>query len=167
MSAGIWLLSAALATWGTPRQAILILVIGGMFIFPFTSLVLRLTGGRASLPAGHPMNYLAMQIAFTVPLMLPLVGAATLHRLTWFYPSFMIVVGAHYLPFTFLYGTRLFIGLCAVLVGGGLAFGLWMPGSFAVGGWLTSVALIIADAVGRVQVGRERAALALQLVGTQ
>ncbi len=38
---------------------------------------------------------------------LPLVAAATLYRLGWFYPAFMIVLGAHYFPFAFLYGLRL------------------------------------------------------------
>lgn len=40
------------------------------------------------------MNGLAVQIAFTVPFSLPLVAAATLYRLNWFYPAFMIGVGA-------------------------------------------------------------------------
>lgn len=34
VSGVLWLGSAALATWGTPRQAILLLVVGGFFIFP-------------------------------------------------------------------------------------------------------------------------------------
>jgi hypothetical protein len=40
------------------------LVVGGMFIFPLTQLLLRLMGRPASLPKGHPMNVLAMQITF-------------------------------------------------------------------------------------------------------
>ena len=77
------LLSAALATWSTPRRAILLLVVGGFFIFPLTQFLLRLMHRPASLPPGHPFNGLAMQVAFTLPLGLPLVGAAALHRLDW------------------------------------------------------------------------------------
>jgi len=38
------------------------------------------TGRPASLPKGHPMNALAMQVAFAVPLSLPLIGSVTLNR---------------------------------------------------------------------------------------
>jgi hypothetical protein len=41
----LWLASAVAATSGTARQAILILVVGGFFIFPLTTLGLRLLGG--------------------------------------------------------------------------------------------------------------------------
>ena len=38
VSGAIWLLSAALGTWASPRMAILVLVVGGVFIFPLTQL---------------------------------------------------------------------------------------------------------------------------------
>jgi hypothetical protein len=156
VSGALWFASAALGTWGAPRQAILMLVIGGFFIFPLTWLSLRLTGHKAQLQPGNPLNQLAMQVAFTLPLTLPVVGAATLYQLDWFYPSFMIVLGAHYLPFTFLYGMPLFIGLCAALVGAGVALGMWGPDSFPAGGWVTGGVLVVAGIVGRVQVSREQ-----------
>jgi hypothetical protein len=81
-----------------------VLVVVGIFIFPMTQLLLRLIARPVSLPKGHPMNALAMQVAFVLPLSLPLVFAATAYRETWFYPAFMIALGAHYLPFIFLYG---------------------------------------------------------------
>jgi hypothetical protein len=54
VSSAIWLASAALATWSTPRAAISTLVFGGFFIFPATLLLLRLTGGPASPTKGSP-----------------------------------------------------------------------------------------------------------------
>lgn len=155
VSSCLWLAAAALGTWGTPRQAIVTLVVGGFFIFPLTWVGLRLTGHPARTRPGNPLKQLAVQVAFTLPLVLPLVGAATLHRLDWFFPSFMIALGAHYLPFTFLYGMKLYAGLCAVLVAGGLTLGLWGPASFALGGWVTGVVLLAAALLGRIAVGRE------------
>ena len=35
--------------------------------------------------------------------------AAALYETNWFYPAFMVIIGAHYLPFSHLYGMRLFI----------------------------------------------------------
>ena len=75
-----------------------VLVLLGIFIFPMTQLLLRLMRRPASLPKGHPMNALAMQVAFVLPLSLPLVFAAAAYRQNWFYPAFMIALGAHYLP---------------------------------------------------------------------
>jgi hypothetical protein len=110
-------------------------VVGGALLFPTLLVVLRLLGGPAGLPKGHPMNELGMQVAFVAPLAMAAAGGATLHRLDWFYPAFMVVVGAHYLPFTFLYGMREFAVLAYAMVSGGLMLGLYGPRDFALGGW--------------------------------
>lgn len=149
VSSLVWFLSAALATWYSSTSAIVVLVLGGVFIFPLTQLVLRLMGRPASLPKGHPMNQLAMQVAFTLPLNLPLVAAATAYRLNWFYPAFMIALGTHYLPFIFLYGMWQFGVLAAVLLGGGVVIGLYFSSVFSLGGWSTAIVLLIFAFVGR------------------
>src|SRR5262249_33898430 len=81
--------------------------------------------------------------AFTVPLGMPLAFAASRHHGAWFFPAAMVVVGAHYLPFVFLYGQRLFAVLCALMVGGGLMLGLYVRESFALGAWITGVLLVL------------------------
>jgi uncharacterized protein DUF7010 len=152
----VWFASSALATLASHRAAILMLVFGGMLIFPMTQLLLRLMSLPASLPR-HPMNGLAVQIAFIVPLMLPLIAAAALYRTNWFYPAFMIVVGAHYLPFIFLYGMRQFGVLAALLIGCGLMLGVYMPSAFSPGGWITAALLLIFAFIGRRAVAKEGA----------
>ena len=149
VSSAIWFLSAALATWNSPTSGIYTLIIAGFFIFPLTQLLLRIMGRRAALDKGHPMNQLAMQVAFTLPLNLLVVAAATLYRLNWFYPAFMIALSAHYLPFIFLYGMWQFGVLAAVLVGAGVTIGLFMPSTFSVGGWFTAVVLLLFALIGR------------------
>src|ERR1035441_4681329 len=140
VSSGVWFVSAAAATWYSPTAAILTLVVGGTFIFPLTQLLLRFMRRPASLPKGHPMNALARQVAFTLPLNFPLVFAATVHHLYWFYPALMIALGAHYLPFVFLYGMWQFGALAAALVGLGVVVGIYAPAIFSLGGWLTAAA---------------------------
>jgi hypothetical protein len=149
VSSVFWCASAATLTWYSFRAGVAVLIFGGMFIFLLAQLLLRLMGRPHSLPKGHPMNWLAMQIAFTVPLSIPLILAATLHRHSWFYPAFMIVVGCHYLPFMFLYGMRLFGVLAALLIGSGLLIGLDMPSPLSLGGWLTSLILLVFAFIGR------------------
>ena len=139
----IWLLSAACGTWLGVQQGILALVVGGALIFPLTQLVLRLLGRPSSLGRDNPMNQLAPQLAFLVPLALPVIGAAALRNVGWFYPAFMVVVGAHYLPFVFLYGMWQYAVLAAVLLGAGVLLGLEAPHSFSLGGWLTGAVLLL------------------------
>ncbi|MHB8486581.1 MAG: DUF7010 family protein [Candidatus Acidiferrales bacterium] len=138
VSSAIWLASAALGFWVTPRAAILTLVVGGFFIYPATQLLLRLTGGPSSLTKSNPLGNLGMQIAFTLPLSMLLLVPVTEFRLNLFYPALMILLGAHYLPFAFLYGTRTFLLLGAILVSGGVAIAHYFPGSFSLGGWIVA-----------------------------
>jgi hypothetical protein len=155
VSGALWGTSAAFATWGTPRQAIIVLVIGGFFIFPLTQLGLRLLGRSGRLPPANPMGTLGMQVAFTLPLSLPVVGAAALYRLDWFFPAFMIVLGAHYLPFVFLYGMPMFYVLGGSLVAAGLVIGRYWEGPWHAGAWVTTVLLITFALLGRLQVGAD------------
>jgi len=143
VSGSIWLVSAILGTWVSERSAILVLVLAGMFIFPLTQLTLRLLGRPGGLPKSHPMNALAMQVAFIMPLSLPVIGAASLYNINWFYPAFMLIVGVHYMPFIFLYGMWEFGGLAALLISGGVAFGMLLPDTFVIGGWSTAIVLLL------------------------
>jgi uncharacterized protein DUF7010 len=151
----LWLVSSAIGTWMSPGRGIAVLCVGGALIFPATQLVLRAMGRPASLSPANPLRHLAMQIAFTIPLALPLVGAATLHRLNWFYPAMMIVVGAHYLPFVFLYGMRYFAVQCGVMVAGGVMLGLYKHDVFSLGGWLMGVGFLMFAIVARLQMGKD------------
>jgi hypothetical protein len=89
------------------------------------------------------MNALAMQVAFTLPLNLPLIFAATVHNCSWFYPAFMVALGSHYLPFIFLYGMWQFGALAAVLLGSGVVIGMHLPTVFSLGGWFTAATLLV------------------------
>jgi hypothetical protein len=150
VSSCIWFASAALSTWYSTKAGIVMVLAGGFFIFPLTLLLLRTMGRRPYwLPRGHPMNALGMQVAFTLPLNLPLVAAATLHQLTWFYPGVMILLGTHYLPFIFMYGMRQFGALAGILISAGLLIGLYNPSSFSLGGWVTAVTLLAFALLGR------------------
>ncbi len=145
----LWLTSAALTTWLSPGAGVISLVVGGIFIFPLTQLILLAIGRPASLSPANPLRELALEVAFLVPLLLPLVGAAAVHKTAWFYPAMMMVVGAHYLPFSFLYGMRQFVPLTAVLLSAGLLLGLYAPDLATYGGWFTGAALVVFALIGR------------------
>jgi hypothetical protein len=133
VSAALWGASAAACTWHSLLLGGRILVLGGFLIFPVTQLLLRSLGHAYALPKGHPMNALGIQVAFTLPLTLPVVIGIAVLRPAWFYPALMITLGAHYLPFVFMYGMWQFAGLCAVLVASGVAIGMYLPTPLSLG----------------------------------
>jgi hypothetical protein len=143
VSAMIWFISAAVATFVDPAKGFWTLAISGAAIFPLTQLLLRASGRPSACRPANPLNHLAMQIAFTVPLVLPVAGAATIARLGWFYPSCLIIVGAHYLPFIFLYGMRTFAGLSGALILAGVVLGFRYPDQVVIGGWIGGGILLL------------------------
>ena len=90
-----------------------------------------------------------MQVAFVLPLSMPLLIPVGLYRLTWFYPGLMILLGAHYLPFAFLYGMRMFLFLAGFLIAAGVLVALYFSQSFSVGAWIGAGALFVAAWAGR------------------
>src|SRR5919106_5306987 len=130
-------------------------LVGGFLIFPATELLIRAIGERAPVSSANALRSLGMQIAFVLPLSMPLLVPVGLYRLNWFYPAMMVLLGAHYLPFTFLYGMRHFAVLAALLVGGGIVTALYWSTSFSVGAWLTGATLLAFAFVGRVLLQHE------------
>jgi hypothetical protein len=96
-----------------------------------------------------------MQVAFVLPCSMPLLLPVGLYRLNWFYPAMMILLGAHYIPFVFLYGMRMFAVLAAVVAGGGLIVAMYWSSSFSVGAWYTGAVLVLFAGVGRTIFRRE------------
>jgi hypothetical protein len=84
-----------------------------------------------------------------------------LYRLNWFFPALMILVGAHYLPFAFLYGMRGFLVLAAVLIGAGVVIAMRFPHSFSLGAWIGGLAIFVFAWVGRFIATKEARGQAL------
>ena len=149
VSGMLWLTAATLATWSTPRQAILTIVIGGFFIYPMTELAIRLAGGPRAVSRDNGLRSLGMQVAFVLPLSMPLLVPVAQQRLTLFFPALALLVGAHYMPFVFLYGMRMFAVLGAILMAGAFAIAYAAPNSLAAAAWFTGAVLLSFAFVGR------------------
>jgi hypothetical protein len=149
VSSVIWLASAAVATWVSPKASILTAVIAGFFIFPLTQLMLRLSGRRASLSRENPFNSLGMQVAFVLPFSMLLLVPVGLYNLNLFFPALMILLGAHYLPFATLYGMRMFLFLAGILIAMGVVIAHYFSGMFSLGAWIGGLALFVFAWIGR------------------
>ncbi len=155
VSGTLWLTAAGLGAWRGPRASITMLVIGGFLIFPATELLIRAIGERARVTSANPLPALGMQLAFVLPLSMPILLPVGLYRLNWFYPAMMILLGAHYLPFVFLYGMRMFAVLAAVLVGGGTIIAMYFSASFSIGAWYTGTILLLFAQLGKMIANHE------------
>jgi uncharacterized protein DUF7010 len=149
VSSVIWLVSATLGTWVTPKASILSLVIAGFFIFPLTQMLLRLSGRPASVSRENPFNSLGMQVAFVLPFSMLLLVPVGLYNLNLFFPALMVLLGAHYLPFATLYGMRMFLFLAGILIAAGVVIAEYFPGTFSLGAWVAGLALFVFAWIGR------------------
>src|SRR5689334_5157198 len=145
----IWLLSAALGTWATPKASILAIVIGGFFIFPLMQVLLRLSGRPARVSTENEFHWLGMQIAFVLPISMLLLVPIGRYNLNLFFPALMILLGAHYLPFTTSFGMRMFVFLAGILIGEGVVIALRFSGSFSLGAWVAGSTLFVFAWIGR------------------
>jgi hypothetical protein len=143
VSGVIWLVAAILGTWFSPGAGMAALFFSSMGIFPLTQGVARLFDRPGKVDPENGLWALGSQVALTVPLSFLLVGAAVLYRENWFFPTAMIVVGAHYLPFITLYGMKMFGLLSGLLVVLGAGLALYGPDVFSLGGWVSAVLLIV------------------------
>jgi hypothetical protein len=149
VSSVIWLVSAMLGTWVTPKVSILTVVIGGFFIFPLTQMLLRLSGRPASVSKDNSFHFLGMQVAFVLPFSMLLLVPVGHYDLNLFFPALMVLLGAHYFPFATLYGMRMFLFLGGILIAAGVAIAHWFWGTFSLGAWVAGVALFVFAWIGR------------------
>ena len=139
----VWLISAGIWAFGSEPWAIAVMLIGGFVIYPVTTGVCRLLGSPGAIPSANPLRLAGITIPLVGALMIPLVGAATLYDTRWFFPAFMIAMGAHYLPFAFLSGMRPFLYIGALMWIGGSLVGLLAPDLAVLGAWATGLVLIL------------------------
>lgn len=149
VSSVIWLASAVLGTWVSPKASILEIVIVGFFIFPLTQTMLRLSGRPARVSKANPLHWLGMQVAFVLPLSMLLLVPVAHYNLNLFFPALMILLGAHYLPFVFLYGMGMFWALAGILVASGVVIAMRFAGIFSLGAWVAGLTLFAFAWIGR------------------
>jgi len=154
VSSAIWAISASLAVFVSSSAAIAALVFGGFLIFPITELLVRFSRAPA-LSKTNELKGLGMQVAFVLPTSMLLLFPVTRYSVYLFYPAMMVLVGAHYIPFVFFYGMRIYAGLAALLAGGGVFFALSFRQQFSVGAWFTATVLLLFALLARAIVANE------------
>ena len=122
-----WLAAALAVLQASPRQAVWVLFIGGAAIHPVATILCKLFGASGKHTRGNPLGTLALASLFWLIFSLPLAYAVSLHRIEWFFPAMLLVIGGRYLTFHMLFGLRVYWILGLALA----AAGYWLGSSFA------------------------------------
>lgn len=132
----LWLLSAVLGAANQIPAAMIVLLMGGMFIHPMALLASKLL--KRPVPnESNRLPILNTWLALTIPLGLPLLFMAiSSGQQNLFYPAFTVLVGAHWLPFAYIYSMKSFLALSGLLVLVGILFGFVFTESFYLCGFM-------------------------------
>jgi drug/metabolite transporter (DMT)-like permease len=123
ISAFMWLVSAFVANQYAPKQAIWILLIGGMLIHPFSIIVNKLLKVSGAHSKNNPLGGLVMEGTFFMLMCIPLAYMLSLQRTELFFQGMLMIIGGRYLTFHTIYGNQMFWILGAALgVAGYLLF---------------------------------------------
>jgi hypothetical protein len=139
----VWFISAYWADAFSQSQAIVMFIVGGTFTFPGGELIRKIMRVPTVLSKDNTLPQLFMLLAFTIPLSYPLIYLLCRNNINLFFPSFTILVGAHYLPFVYGYRMKSFALLSVILVGLGTFISIQYPNSFSVAGYTTGAVLFL------------------------
>lgn len=139
----VWLVSAAAWTIISTTAGVVALLAGGFLIYPVTTLLSRAFGNPGAVSATNPLREASLTIPAVGVLTIPVAGAAGFVDIGWFYPAFMVVMGAHYLPFSHLYGMPVFMPLGGAMWIMGIAFAFWATEVSVLGAYMTGFALVV------------------------
>jgi hypothetical protein len=115
ISGAIWLTSAFIANYYSPKKAIWALFIGGMFIYPLSTLIGKLLGLRRTHTEGNQLGNLAMEGTIWMIMCLPLAFGLSLQQTEWFFQAMLLIIGGRYLTFATIYGNKIYWFLGSVL----------------------------------------------------
>lgn len=122
VSAGVWLLAAIVEARSGTATGFAALFIGGMFIFPLSSLVAAIFFRGRAKATSNGLTGIALES--TIAMIGGLLVAWLFLRLDapqLVFPAAAIAVGTHYFPFKTLYGDRSYWMLAAAITLAGLA----------------------------------------------
>jgi hypothetical protein len=110
-SSAAWLCAGLVALNVSPERAIWTLFIGGMLIHPAGVLLCKLLGSPATHAKDNPLGSLAWGSTLWLIFSLPVAYGAALHRIEWFFPAMLLIIGGRYLLFSSLFGMRIYWAL--------------------------------------------------------
>lgn len=139
----IWLISAIITYQYSAKQAVWVLLIGGMFIHPASMLLSKVIGLSGTHTKRNPLGNLALEGTIFMIMCLPLAFGLSLQYVEWFFQGMLLIIGGRYLTFASIYGIRIYWILGAVL--GGAAYLLFYFKVQSFGSLLTGSLIVVEE----------------------
>lgn len=138
VEAMLWLVAAVVGKAGQTSAAIGVIIFGGMLIHPLTLSLSRLFK-LAALPDTNPLPMLSTLCALTIPRGLPLIFLVIRNGdYNLFFPAVAILIGAHWIPFIYIYQMKTFAVLAGLFLAVGIVFGFIYTESFSAAGFISA-----------------------------
>ncbi|MEO7976482.1 hypothetical protein [Flavobacterium sp.] len=111
----VWLLSGLMVNLYSSHNGIWTLIIGGIFIFPISTLIAKLIGIRGGHDKNNPLGKLAMEGTIWIIMCIPLAYGLSLIKAEWFFQAMIMIIAGRYLTFASIYGMRIYWVLGSIL----------------------------------------------------
>jgi hypothetical protein len=139
----LWIVSGIVSNYTSTITAILFFFFATAINFPIGELFRKLLKYPNIMSKENNLDKLFPLLSFTIPLSIPIVYMACQHNINWFFPAFAVLIGAHYLPFSWAYQMPTFIILGITIIVAGCISAYFYSDVFDLAAYLTG-GLIVA-----------------------
>ncbi|GGD53551.1 hypothetical protein GCM10011361_20320 [Muriicola marianensis] len=108
VSGTVWITAGLVVDFYSPQKGIWALLIGGVLIFPVSSLIERLIGLKGAHDKNNPLGKLGMEGTIWMIMCIPLAYGLSLIKSEWFFQGMLMIIGGRYLTFASIFGMRFY-----------------------------------------------------------
>ncbi|MBW8362710.1 MAG: hypothetical protein K0M56_11060 [Kaistella sp.] len=111
----VWSASALAVNLYGSHTGMWALIIGGMMIFPLSTLIGKIVGVTGKHDKSNPLGKAAMEATVWMIMCIPLAYGLSFVKPEWFFQGMLLIIGGRYLTFASLYGQRMYWILGGIL----------------------------------------------------
>jgi hypothetical protein len=115
ISGTVWITASLIVNFYSSQKGIWALLIGGVLIYPLSTLIEKLIGIKGGHDKNNPLGKLGMEGTIWMIMCIPLAYGLSLIKSEWFFQGMLMIIGGRYLTFASMFGMRIFWILGAVL----------------------------------------------------
>ena len=119
ISSIVWLTAGIVAVYNSDLSSLIVFFVGGMFIYPVSTLISKLLKRTGKHLKENPLGKLAIES--TAILFIGLFISYSIFQSfpNWFYPIMLMIIGMRYLLFQSIYGLKIYWGIGLILITSG------------------------------------------------
>lgn len=142
----VWLMAGIAAVSISMLAGVLVLFVGGMFIYPFSVALSKSLNRPGNHLKNNPLRQLALESTGILLIGTFLAFVTFQIRADLFFPVMLMVIGGRYLPFATVYGRRTYWAVGGMLAVAGMLCAILMA-PFAFGAFVGGILEIISSII--------------------